>query len=210
MSGSPQKMTVGAAAADQSSRRNRTFFGGVPYPMPTSEATIAIMRANKSRDTAPELALRSALHHAGHRFRVHLSVGVDEGRPVVIDIAFTRSLFAVFVDGCFWHACPDHGVVPRANARYWQPKLARNKERDLATAARLDAAGWSVLRVWEHDPVDRAVDAIEAGLLAARARHALRSCRQYFGRPRPRNEGSPRCRRAEPGEGSAGYNQLDH
>jgi DNA mismatch endonuclease, patch repair protein len=76
---------------------------------------------------------------------------------VTIDIAFTRRRLAVFVDGCFWHCCPEHGVVPRANVAYWGPKLARNRERDAETDARMARAGWQPLRLWEHESLDAAV-----------------------------------------------------
>jgi DNA mismatch endonuclease (patch repair protein) len=70
------------------------------------------------------------------------------------DVVFTRARFAVFVDGCFWHCCPTHGNVPRANTAYWQPKLARNVARDLEVNAALSLEGWFVLRIWEHEDID--------------------------------------------------------
>ena len=76
------------------------------------------------------------------------------------DIVFTRKRVVVFVDGCFWHGCPDHSRVPSANAGYWAPKLARNAERDREQAALLRAAGWQVVRVWEHEDVTEAVSRI--------------------------------------------------
>jgi DNA mismatch endonuclease, patch repair protein len=114
------------------------------------------MRANPSRDTVPEVRLRSALHRAGARFRVHQSIRVDGGRPILVDIVFQRRRVAVFLDGCFWHACPEHGTVPKANRSYWEPKLRRNRERDLATVNRLECAGWRALRIWEHEDVETA------------------------------------------------------
>ena len=80
------------------------------------------------------------------------------------DIVFTRRRVAVFVDGCFWHACPDHGQLPRANASYWEPKLCRNAERDRADTGALERSGWSVVRVWEHEPTPTAVAIVEAAL----------------------------------------------
>ncbi len=133
-------------------RRDRRFFG-VGYPLPSDGFVTIRMRANRSRDTRPELLLRSALHRAGLRFRVHYSVRVDGGRAVVVDVAFTRRRLAVFVDGCFWHACPVHSVTPKANSTYWGPKLSSNAERDLETVRRLERAGWEVIRVWEHEDV---------------------------------------------------------
>ncbi|MHB8620261.1 MAG: very short patch repair endonuclease [Chloroflexota bacterium] len=114
------------------------------------------MRANPSRNTGPELRLRSLLHVRGLRYRVNHSVHLGQGRPVLVDIAFTRLSLAVFVDGCFWHACPIHGTVPKANSAYWCPKLQRNAERDRETSCRLEDAGWRVLRLWEHEDLNDA------------------------------------------------------
>lgn len=84
-----------------------------------------------------------------------------EGRLIRPDIVFTRAMLAVFVDGCFWHCCPDHGNQPRANTAYWQPKLARNVARDQLVNATLTAGGWQVVRAWEHDDAAAVADAIE-------------------------------------------------
>jgi DNA mismatch endonuclease (patch repair protein) len=108
------------------------------------------MRRNPRRDTKPEVALRSALHRMGLRFRKDLAIRTPE-RVVRPDVVFTRTRLAVFVDGCFWHACPQHGNMPRANTAYWVPKLERNVRRDRAVDAALTAAGWTVFRAWEHD-----------------------------------------------------------
>jgi DNA mismatch endonuclease (patch repair protein) len=117
------------------------------------------MRANTRRDTGPELALRSALHRSGLRFRVDYPIPT-EGRPVRADVAFPRARLAVFLDSCFWHQCPQHATTPKANAAYWRPKLARNVERDREQDARLRAAGWRVLRIWGHVPPGEAVDLV--------------------------------------------------
>lgn len=109
-----------------------------------------IMRGNRKRDTRPEVDLRSALHRAGLRFRKDFAVRPDEGRVIRVDVAFPRARVAVFVDGCFWHRCPKHGNDPRSNSSYWGPKLARNVERDREVNTRLAAAGWRVVRIWEH------------------------------------------------------------
>lgn len=116
------------------------------------------MRANRRRDTAPEVAIRRKLHAMGYRFRVDLAVRPDPARLIRPDIVFTRAKVAVFVDGCYWHGCPDHGSRPDgSNASYWGPKIARNRERDAEQTARLESAGWEVIRIWEHDDVDAAV-----------------------------------------------------
>jgi DNA mismatch endonuclease (patch repair protein) len=119
------------------------------------------MRANRRTDTKPELALRRALHKLGYRFRKDYRLDL-EGRRVRPDIAFTARRVAVFVDGCFWHACPQHGSKPRANDWYWTPKLARNVERDRAADETLAAAGWQVVRIWEHESLDQALTAVIA------------------------------------------------
>ena len=122
------------------------------------------MRANRRTDTKPELALRRALHRQGYRFRKDYRLDLADGKRVRPDIAFTARRVAVFVDGCFWHACPEHGSKPAANVWYWEPKLRQNVERDRAADAALAAAGWNVVRVWEHEPLEAAVTAVLAAL----------------------------------------------
>jgi DNA mismatch endonuclease (patch repair protein) len=127
-----------------------------PYPFPTSAGVTANMKANRRTDTKPELALRAALHALGYRYRkdFRLDLPLRRVRP---DVAFTRRKVAVFVDGCFWHACPEHGSKPKSNEWYWSPKLARNVERDRAADEALVQAGWTVVRLWEHTPLPDAV-----------------------------------------------------
>lgn len=96
----------------------------------------------------PELAVRRLLHAAGLRYRVDYSPLGGRRRA---DIVFTRARLAVYIDGCFWHSCPIHGTTPRSNSNYWLPKLARNIERDEESTKELVAAGWQVLRFWEHE-----------------------------------------------------------
>jgi len=110
--------------------------------------------------------LRSELHRRGLRFRKDLPLRVP-GRVVRPDVAFTRAGLAVFVDGCFWHACPIHGNQPRVNSAYWRPKLARNVTRDRTVNSALTAAGWGVLRAWEHESPTSVADRVEAVLRVA-------------------------------------------
>lgn len=118
-------------------------------PVPSSSAVSARMRRQARGDTGPELLLRRLLHAAGLRYRVAYKV---PGMPRrTIDIAFTRARVAVFVDGCFWHSCPDHATFPAANAAWWSAKLAGNKRRDLSTTEHLVGLGWEVVRIWEHE-----------------------------------------------------------
>jgi DNA mismatch endonuclease, patch repair protein len=132
---------------------------GRAYPFTTDPGRAANMRGNRRSDTKPELALRAALHARGYRYRKDFRLDLPQ-RRVRPDIAFTRRKVAVFVDGCFWHACPDHGGRPKNNDWYWSPKLAKNVERDRAADAALAQAGWTVVRLWEHVPLDDAVTAV--------------------------------------------------
>jgi DNA mismatch endonuclease (patch repair protein) len=111
-----------------------------------------IMQSNRHRDTSPELAVRRLLHAEGLRYRVDV-------RPIPslrrrADVVFPRQKVAVFIDGCFWHGCPQHGSRSfKTNATFWEQKINRNVERDSDTTALLEAEGWLVLRFWEHlDP----------------------------------------------------------
>ena len=115
------------------------------------------MTSQRQRDTKGELELRSLLHRRGLRFRVHALLPGLRRRS---DIVFTRARVAVFVDGCFWHGCPEHGSWPKQNADWWREKIEANQRRDRDTDARLKAAGWTVIRVWEHDDPTRAADRI--------------------------------------------------
>jgi DNA mismatch endonuclease, patch repair protein len=123
----------------------------VPYPGPTSAAATKIGRANGRRDTGPELSLRRELHRLGLRYRVDLAVRVGLPRAVKVDVAFTRAQLAVFIDGCFWHSCPEHLHMPKSNRSYWIPKLQANAARDRRVNVAFDDAGWAVLRIWEHE-----------------------------------------------------------
>jgi DNA mismatch endonuclease (patch repair protein) len=133
----------------------------------SSDASSRVMRSNRRRDTAPELAVRRILHANGMRYRVDMRL-VRETRSRA-DIAFTRQRIAVFIDGCFWHGCPEHLHLPKANADYWTPKLARNVERDAEVTAILRGLGWTVLRFWEHEPAQATADRIIAAVERARS-----------------------------------------
>jgi DNA mismatch endonuclease (patch repair protein) len=128
-------------------------------PSATSDAVRRSMVGNRRVDTAPERRLRSELHRRGFRFRKDLRIEVPDLR-VRPDVVFTRPRVAVFIDGCFWHRCPEHATNPRANADYWLPKLNENVVRDRRIDAALVAAGWKVVRVWEHEPPSEAAERI--------------------------------------------------
>ncbi|MGW2217001.1 very short patch repair endonuclease [Nonomuraea sp. NPDC001684] len=153
----------------------------------SSEGNRKSMQANKGRDTKPELALRRAVHALGLRYRVSV-------RPLpairrTADLVFTRAKVAVFMDGCFWHGCPQHHSKPATNSMYWAEKVRRNRERDAETDRTLAEAGWSVIRIWEHeDPstsaqmiADRVRQELTVPFTASKAVHAV----QQSGQPRP-------------------------
>lgn len=140
--------------------QTRAYAEGVPAPI--SDAVSAAMSRMPRVDSAPEVALRRELHRRGLRFRKHMR-GLA-GRP---DIVFTRARLVVFCDGCFWHRCPVHGTAPKNNAGWWEAKLQANVERDRRQTAQLEAAGWTVLRVWEHESAAAGADRVAA------AYHAL-------------------------------------
>jgi DNA mismatch endonuclease (patch repair protein) len=123
------------------------------------------MRSNRRTDTRPELTLRSLLHRAGLRFRKDYRVDLA-ARRVRVDIAFPRQRLAIFIDGCFWHRCPEHATDPVINGGFWSQKLSRNVERDRQVDAALRGAGWTVLRFWEHEDPLRSAQTINAALRA--------------------------------------------
>jgi DNA mismatch endonuclease (patch repair protein) len=120
------------------------------------------MRRLRRRDTAPELLLRSELHRRGFRFRIQRPLEFDRRRRA--DLVFVVARVAVFVDGCFWHACPIHGTMPKANREFWEKKLRANVERDRDTDRRLMELGWTVVRIWEHEPPADAADRVSSVL----------------------------------------------
>lgn len=115
------------------------------------------MERQARRDTRAELAVRRAVWQLGLRYRVHIAPLRGRRRA---DLVFTRALVAVYVDGCFWHSCPLHATMPKANREWWEQKLAANVARDRDTDARLAEAGWTVLRVWEHEDPGEAAERI--------------------------------------------------
>ncbi|WP_420620795.1 very short patch repair endonuclease [Candidatus Poriferisocius sp.] len=131
----------------------------------SSEATRKSMQGNRSRDTKPELAVRSAVHRRGLRYRV-ASRPLPELRRTA-DLVFRKAKIAVFVDGCYWHGCPEHHTQPATNPEYWSAKITGNIARDQDTDAHLQEAGWTVLRFWEHENPETVADAVEQLVRAA-------------------------------------------
>ncbi|MEW5848026.1 MAG: very short patch repair endonuclease [Myxococcota bacterium] len=145
------------------------YHGGAPSTR--AEVTLAsrssLMARIRGRDTGPEELLRSALWRAGLRFRVQARM-----QGVRVDILFPRRRLAIFVDGCFWHGCPAHYVCPRSRQAFWALKLRTNVERDRRQTLALEAEGWTVFRVWEHEVFERLDSLVEevVALLVADAR----------------------------------------
>jgi DNA mismatch endonuclease (patch repair protein) len=144
-----------------------TSSGGTNYVAP-SPSRSRIMAAVKRSDTKPELALRHTLHAAGYRYRKDHPIRV-EGRVIRPDIVFIGPRVAVFVDGCFWHCCPEHGGLPATNLDFWAPKLGANVERDRLQDRLLAGAGWLVVRVWEHEPAPAAAITVRTALAVRRS-----------------------------------------
>ncbi|MGW5703486.1 very short patch repair endonuclease [Amycolatopsis japonica] len=140
-----------------------------PASWASSPAVRTSMRGNRGRDTRPERLLRTQLHARGLRYRV-------SARPLpnlrrTADIVFPKAKIAVFVDGCYWHGCPDHHRQAKTNAQFWKTKIADNKRRDSETNSILKENGWTVLRFWEHEDVTQVADQISMTLGAQKDQH---------------------------------------
>jgi len=138
----------------------------------SSEGVRKSIRSNNGRDTKPELALRRAVHALGLRYRV-------SARPIksirrTADLVFTRTKVAVFLDGCFWHGCPEHHTKAATNAEFWAEKVARTRERDAETDRILKEAGWTVIRVWEHEDPEKAAVRVAEQVQALRSQGVAR------------------------------------
>jgi DNA mismatch endonuclease (patch repair protein) len=136
-------------------------------PVPSSLSVQIRMQRQRSRNTPIELTFRSLVHHRGLRFRVHQRP-IPELRRTA-DLVFRAVRVAAYVDGCFWHGCPDHYTEPHANANYWLAKIELNRLRDADTDAKLAAAGWLPFRVWEHENLNAAAERLSV-LVAKRLR----------------------------------------
>lgn len=137
-------------------------------PKASSLAVSRRMKATRRRDTPGELAVRSELHRRGFRFRV--DTAPIRGARRRADIVFTRQRVAVYIDGCFWHGCPQHGTWPQANADWWRSKIEANQKRDRESDAELTAHGWRVVRLWTHEDARAAVRRVADALDQARGR----------------------------------------
>ncbi|MFD4723057.1 very short patch repair endonuclease [Streptomyces sp. NPDC058423] len=140
-------------------------------PLITTSAVSRRMSRQRSRDTGVEVLLRKELHRGGLRFRVHRRPLPGLRREA--DVVFGPAKVAVFVDGCYWHGCPQHATWPKTNASFWRTKITRNQERDRDTDLKLTEAGWVSVRVWEHE--DPIVAAQNIASLVRERRQALRA-----------------------------------
>lgn len=125
-------------------------------PVASSRQVSEQMKRMPRENSGPELRLRRILHARGLRYRTH-----RRGLPGTPDLVFSRARIAVFVDGCFWHSCPEHGTMPKANADWWGRKLEGNVQRDRRVDGELEEMGWLPIRVWEHQDPDLAADHVE-------------------------------------------------
>jgi len=133
----------------------------------TTDATRGRMSRQRSHDTGTELALRRELHRRGLRYRIHRRPLPEVRREA--DLVFGPAKVAVFVDGCFWHGCPDHGTWPKRNGPFWRQKIEKNQARDIDTNRQLESAGWASVRVWEHEDPAAAATRV-ASVVATRRR----------------------------------------
>ncbi|MBZ3929108.1 hypothetical protein NB689_000024 [Xanthomonas sacchari] len=127
----------------------------MPGLVPSSSDVSRRMAKVRQTGTDAELALRQEMYRIGLRYRINYEVLKKPRR--VADVAFPGRKIAVFVDGCFWHGCPEHATWPKRNADFWRQKIEANRRRDADTNARLQAKGWTALRFWSHEsPVEAA------------------------------------------------------
>ena len=140
----------------------------------SSPSTRKVMQANRRSDTGPELRYRRQLHALGIRFRV--GVKVEPALRRTADVAIKSLRLAIFIDGCFWHGCPEHWSCPQTNEEFWSSKIAKNIRRDRETDQILRDKGWTVMRFWEHE---------EAGGAAQKTREWIRATRSKGKVPPP-------------------------
>lgn len=132
-------------------------------PEPLSDDVRRRMQRQRRRDTSLEVAIRRRLHALGYRFRVDHRL--EPSLRVRGDIVLTKRKVVVFVDGCFWHGCPQHATAPKNNARWWREKLDANKERDRRNREALRDLGWTVISIWEHESAEDATQQLIAAFL---------------------------------------------
>lgn len=141
---------------------------------PSSPDASRRMARVRQKGTRAEIDLRRALHARGLRYRLHVPLLTKPKR--IADIVFPAARLAVFVDGCFWHGCPEHASWPKSNADFWREKIETNRSRDADTDQRLSALGWQTVRIWEHENATEAAIRI-AELVDARKKNGAHLCR---------------------------------
>ena len=141
---------------------------------PSSHEASRRMARVRQKNTRAELNLRRILHARGLRYRLHVPLLTKPRR--VVDIVFPSVRIAVFVDGCFWHGCPEHASWPKNNAVFWREKIETNRFRDADTDQRLNDLGWKIVRIWEHEDASEAANRI-AELVDARRKNGTDLCR---------------------------------
>ncbi|WP_328701513.1 very short patch repair endonuclease [Amycolatopsis pittospori] len=129
-----------------------------PESWASSPQVRASMKGNRGRDTRPERRVRALLHACGLRYRVSVRPLPELRRTA--DIVFPKAKVAIFMDGCYWHGCPDHHRPAKTNSQFWREKIAENKKRDADTDRKLMNQGWTVLRFWEHEEPTYAAERI--------------------------------------------------
>lgn len=142
----------------------------MPRVQPSSPEASRRMAKVRQKGTGAEIALRRELYRKGLRYRVDFEVLKKPRR--VADIAFPGRMIAVFVDGCFWHGCPEHATWPKQNSDFWRQKIETNRARDADTNERLRNAGWTVLRFWEHEPPINAAEVVVQTVVMDRSKRS--------------------------------------
>lgn len=130
----------------------------MPGLVPSSSDASRRMAKVRQTGTDTELALRREMYRIGLRYRIGYEVLRKPRR--VADVAFPGRKIAVFIDGCFWHGCPEHATWPKRNADFWRQKIEANRQRDADTNARLEANGWTALRFWSHESPTKAAEVV--------------------------------------------------
>ena len=144
---------------------------------PSSAEASRRMAKVRQKGTGAEIALRRELYQRGLRYRVGFQVLKKPRR--VADVVFPGPMIAIFVDGCFWHGCPEHATWPKQNSEFWRQKIEANRARDDDTNQRLRSVGWTVLRFWEHEPPTEAADLVAHAVATGRLKRNASSPGSY-------------------------------
>lgn len=149
----------------------------MPRVQPSSPEASRRMAKVRQKGTGAEIALRRDLYRRGLRYRVDFEVLKKPRR--VADIAFPGLRIAIFIDGCFWHGCPEHATWPKQNAEFWRQKIETNRARDTDTNERLRSIGWTVLRFWEHEPPTEAAEIVVQTVAMGKSKHRASSASSH-------------------------------